>query len=186
MSFEEITDQVLQVNGLFGELAGLYNTVGFLNNVKHERQLILDTLAEKSLDQCQKILTDIFLQKLPSRMKNIQCLISKEECYLSNTIVDEDVSCFDCPYHIPSIYALTTLCESITNDIKSYKTATRIKQFKLALSIDRKIILIKEAIAKYGEEYVYNCIGIDRNSFLIMLDTIDLPEEFTDIRVLEG
>ena len=186
LSFEEITDQVLQVNGLFGELAGLYNTVGFLNNVKHERQLILDTLAEKSLDQCQKILTDIFLQKLPSRMKNIQCLISKEECYLSNTIVDEDVSCFDCPYHIPSIYALTTLCESITNDIKSYKTATRIKQFKLALSIDRKIILIKEAIAKYGEEYVYNCIGIDRNSFLIMLDTIDLPEEFTDIRVLEG
>ena len=188
LSFEEMTDQVLQVNGLFGELAGLYNTVGFLNNVKHERQLIIDTLAEKSLDQCQRILTDIFAKKLPSRMKNIQCLISREECYLSNVVVgeDEEVSCFDCPYHIPSIYALTTLCESIMNDIGRYKTATRVRQFKLALSIDRKLMLIKEAIVKYGEEYVYNCIGIDRESFLATVDTIDLPEEFTDIMVLEG
>lgn len=188
LSFEEMTDQVLQVNGLFGELAGLYNTVGFLNNVKHERQLIVDTLAEKSLDQCQRILTDIFAKKLPSRMANIQCLISREDCYLSNIVVDEDeeVSCFDCPYHIPSIYALTTLCESIMNDMKRYKTATRVKQFKLALSIDRKLTLIKEAIAKYGQEYVYNCIGIDRESFLAMVDTIDLPEEFADIMVLEA
>ena len=187
VTFENMTEQIIQVNGLFGELCGLYNTVGFLNNVKHERQLIIDTLAEKSLEECQKLLTAIFTDKLPSRMKNIQCLISNEDCpkMASMTSDKDEVSCFDCSYHIPSIYGLTTLCESIVNDLKKYKTATRIKQFKLSLSIDRKIVLIKEAINRYGEEYVYNCIGIDRQTFIEEVNSIDLPEDFKDLAVLE-
>ena len=129
----------------------------------------------------------IFTGKLPSRMKNIQCLISNEDCpKMSSMPSDKDeVSCFDCSYHIPSIYALTTLCESIVNDLKRYKTATRIKQFKLSLSIDRKCTLIAEAIAQYGEEYVYNCIGIDRQTFIEEVNSVDLPEDFKDLAVLE-
>ena len=182
VSFEEMTDQIIQVNGLFGELAGVYNTVGFLNNIRHERQVIIDTLAEKSLEQCQKILTNIFAKKLPSRMENVQCLISKEGCCQT----DKDKSCFDCPYHIPSIYALTTLCENIMNDLKLYKSSSRVKQLKLSLSIDRKVVLLKEAIKKYGEEYVYNCIGIDREEFIEMLDAVACPDEFDDIVLVEG
>ena len=185
VTFEDMTEQIIQVNGLFGELCGLYNTVGFLNNVKHERQLIIDTLAHKSLKDCQMILTDIFTQKLPSRMDNVQCLISKEGCY--KTASDEDeVSCFDCPYHIPSIYALTTLCESIMSDLEKYKIASRIKQFKLALSIDRKTVILQEAIDKYGEEYVFNCLGVERKLFEDALEVVPLPREFTDLVGLEG
>ena len=180
ITFEDMTKQIVQVNNLFGELSGLYTTIGFLNTVKNERQLIIDTLAEKSLKDCQKILTEIFTNKLPSRMENIQCLISHEGCCKTSANEDE-ISCFDCPYHIPSIYALTTLCESIVNDLKKYQTASRVKQFKLCLSIDRKVMLVKEAIEKYGEEYVYNCIGIDRETFMKKVDMVDLPEDFQDL-----
>lgn len=185
LTFEDMTKQILKVNGLFGELCGLYNTVGFLNNVKHERELIIETLAKKSLEECQKILTNIFTQKLTSRMDNVQCLISKEGCYKISTDEDE-VSCFDCPYHIPSIYALTTLCESIMNDLSKYTTASKIKQFKLALSIDRKIVVLQEAIDKYGEEYIFNCIGIDKEKFENALEAIPLPEEFINLKYVEG
>ena len=185
VTFEDMTKQIVEVNTLFGEFCGLYNTVGFLNNMNQQRQLVIDTLAEKSLEDCQKILTNIYTEKMPSRMKHVQCLISNEGCY--KTVSNEDeISCFDCPYHIPSIYALTTLCESIMRDMKKYNTATRIKQFKLSLAIDRKVILLKEAIAKYGQDYVYNCIGIDRDDFVAILDTIPTPDEFGDLSKLEG
>ena len=189
ITFENMTEQIVQVNGLFGELNGLYNTVGFLNTIKHERQLIIDTLAEKSLKECQMLLASIFTEKLPSRMKNIQCLISNQDCYMRVNKMgsDEDeVSCFDCPYHIPSIYGLTTLCESLVNDLKKYKTASRIKQFKLSLSIDRKLVLLEEAINRYGEEYVYNCISLDKETFAREVEIVDYPDEFRDLITLEG
>lgn len=185
VTFEDMTKQIVQANTLFGEFCGLYSTVGFLNSVSQQRQLVIDTLAEKSLEDCQKILTDIYTEKMPSRMKYVQCLISNEGCYKTASD-EEEISCFDCPYHIPSIYALTTLCEGIMSDMEKYKTATRVKQFKLSLSIDRKTTLLKEAIVKYGHEYVYNCIGIDRESFGAILDTIPTPDEFDDLIVLEG
>lgn len=172
-TLENTTEQIMRLNYIFGDIFKIYSTVGFLNTIRRERELVLATLAEKSLKECQEILTDLFARKMPSRELNVQCLMSKEGCQRPNL-----ESCFECQYHIPSIYALTTLCKSMMEDIKQYHISSKIKQYKLSLAIDRKILLIKEAIDTFGDEYVYNCLNIEAEKFEELIFNIDLPQEF--------
>lgn len=179
INFEEATEAIVRINDIFGDVFKIHSTAGFLNTIRVERQAVIDTLAEKSFNECQEILTDLFARKLPSREDNIQCLVSKEGCKRIDL-----KSCFECQYHIPSIYALITLCESILNDMKNYHNVKGAKKYKLALSIDRKSILLKEAMDILTPEYVYNCLGLSRDEFKSKLMSIDMPEDFLEDKEL--
>jgi hypothetical protein len=174
LSFQEMTEQVYLVNNVFNGVFKIQSTICFLNTVNHERALIMKMIEESSLEECEMFLTDIFTGNLPSREENIQCLISKKGCQRTDL-----KTCMGCPYHIPSIYALTTLCKAILNDINEFKVTKNLpKQMKIALSFNRKIVVLKEAIHQFGEEYVYSCIGLSETELADEMELIPESSEF--------
>ena len=210
-SFEEMTNQIIQINAVFGDVQEINNTAGFLNIIRSERQNVIDMISEKSFKECQEDLTNIFTGNLPSKCgSDIQCLFSKQGCQMPN-LDDEDkddCSCFDCPYHIPSIYALTQLCNNLIDNCKDYLGLPRdveLKDFKkyllenpntiphlskkskmkLGLKIERRKVLLAEAIQKYGNEYVYRCLDIERDTFKFISDLIklDFYETYPQLKI---
>ena len=172
LDFEEATEQIYKVNKMFGDATKLSTTIGFLNTIRGDRASVAKYISEKSFEECQEILTDLFARKLPSKDgSDVQCLFSKVGCQKT-----ELKSCFDCPYHIPSIYALTSLCEILLADMRKYNNTTNIpSRYKLALGIHRKKINLSEAVKKFGSEYVFNCLGIDKETFIEILSEIPNP-----------
>ena len=210
-SFEEMTNQIIQINAVFGDVQEMNNTARFLNRIRSERQNVIDMISEKSFKECQEDLTNIFTGNLPSKCgSDIQCLFSKQGCQMPN-LDDEDkdnCSCFDCPYHIPSIYALTQLCNNLIDNCKDYLGLPRdveLKDFKkyllenpntiphlskkskmkLGLKIQRRRVLLAEAIQKYGYEYVYRCLDIERDTFKFISDLIklDFYETYPQLKI---
>ena len=45
---------------------------------------------------------------------------------------------------------------------------------KLGLKIERRKVLLVEAIQKYGKDYVYRCLDIERDTFKFLSDFIKL------------
>jgi len=170
LSFQEITEQICAMNQNLGDNIKINATVGFLNTVRSDRESVVQIISEKNLEECQIMLTDIFTRKLPSKNgTDIQCLYSKLGCQRTDLN-----SCFECNYHIPTIYALSALCDNIINDMDMYwSTINKAKKFKLALGIARKKIVVLEAIKKFGKDYVYGCIRMSREDFIEQLALID-------------
>lgn len=208
-SFEEATKKILQVNAVFEDVNKINNTSRFLNVVRHERQTVIDMISEKSFEECQEYLTNIFTCNLPNKDgSDIQCLFGSNNCQRPDlsTESDEKVSCFDCCYHIPSIYALSRLCTSIiecykeyfcipkhikTREMKDFLFANQnnnIKKSKksklqLGLQIFRRKTLLQEALAKFGREYLFACLDLDREDFIFITDfmSIDFYQQFPEL-----
>lgn len=177
LDFKSETEQISWLNTSFGDSIKLESTAGFLNSIKNERNLVINLLMEKSLEECQVILTDMFAKNLPSRQSDVQCLVSKKGC--QNPQLE---GCFNCPYHIPSIYALTSLCNSLLDDLNNYNiTLNKAKQLKLIINIHRKRIIFKEALAQFGREYTYNCLGLTKEELLDKLQVIPELEELKEL-----
>lgn len=177
LDFEESTEQIYRVNKMFGDVTKMSTTIGFLNTIRGDRVSVAKYISERSFEECQEILTDLFARKLPSKNGgDVQCLFSKLGCQRTDL-----KSCFDCPYHIPSIYALTSLCEVLLADIRKYSETTNIpNRYKLALSIHRKKLVLSEAVKKFGSEYVFNCLGVDKETFIEILSEIPNPLQITN------
>ena len=193
-SFEEMTNKVVQVNKAFGGVQGIIDNTRFLNNIRSERQLVVDMISEKSFRECQEILTDMFARNLSSKCgSDIQCLFGHNACKMPQ--LDGEYSCFDCPYHIPFIYALSRLCSSLVDNLKDYLGIPRYikgegcKEYlvnnpnassklnkrtllQTGLKIERRKVLLKEAIDKYGKNYVYQCLGVDRDDFILLSNLV--------------
>lgn len=197
-SFDEITSRIQVINTAFNDVQNINHTTKFLNIMRSERQNVIDMISEKSFSECQEILTDIFVRNLPSKYgADIQCLLSKTGCKMPNLDNGDECSCLDCPYHIPSIYALSRLCNSLINNYKEYlglPKNMKLTDFKtyllespdkssalnsrnrmqLGLKIERRKVLLIEAIKKYGAEYVYRCLDIDREEFKLLSNFVKL------------
>lgn len=195
-TFEDMTNQVVKINSIFGDIYKMNTTAKFLNIIASEKQNVIDMISEKSFSECQELLTSIFTCDLPSKDgSDIQCLFSKQGC--QKTYEEDDFSCFDCPYHIPSIYGLTRLCNNLIdnykeylglpkdiklNDFKQYlidnpSTKSRLSvksKMQLGLKIERRKIILKEALAKYGPEYIYRCLDMDRQTFIELSNFVKL------------
>lgn len=197
-SFEEMTNQIMNINAVFGDIQNINNTARFLNVIRTETQNVIDMISEKSFEECQEIYTSMCTMSLPSKCgSDIQCLFSKQDCQMPNLDDEDDCACFDCPYHIPSIYALTKLCKNLIDSYKDYLGLPKnieLKDFKnyllqnpepkphlskksrmqIGLKIERRKVLLNEAIQKYGEEYIYRCLNIERKIFIELSDIVKL------------
>lgn len=169
--FNEISEQVYAVNQTFGDAFKVNSTVSFLNSIRAERESVVDYLSTKTLQESQEMLSDIFTRKLPSKEgTDVQCLHSKTGCQRN----DLD-NCFECPYHIPSIYALSKLCNSLTHNINDYfASENKARKFRLSIKIHRKKQILIEAIQKFGKDYVYGCLGMSRDEFLDKLALVEI------------
>ena len=56
---------------------------------------------------------------------------------------------------------------------------------KLGLKIERRKVLLAEAIQKYGKEYVYRCLDIERDTFKFISDLIklDFYETYPQLKI---
>lgn len=172
--FGGITEQICSINKMFGDTTKLNATVGFLNTVRSERELVVKYINQLTLKECQERVTDLFTRKLPSKNgEDVQCLFSKKGCQKQNFD-----NCFECPFHIPSIYALTSLCESIKQDFERFNISQcQATKIKVAIKIHRKNLVLIEAIDRFGEEYVFGCLGISVENFIDLLSEIPNPME---------
>lgn len=186
LSFAEITEKVYEVNETFNGVFKLDFMIGFTNTiqhkVKHEWGSVARLIESKSLDEAIAILNDIFLGNLPSRQPDIQCLVSKQGCQRTDKKL-----CYDCEYHIPSIYALKSICMALLEDIKAYYRVSNIMmKMKHSISAYRKLSIFKEAINKFGREYVYACFGMSKEELLGQMNGIPEPEEFFELLQLKS
>lgn len=195
-TFEEMTNQVMKINAVFGDIQKINTTARFLNIIASEKQNVVDMISEKSFSECQELLTNLFICDLPSKDgSDIQCLFSKQGCQMPYK--EDDFSCFDCPYHIPSIYALTRLCNNLIDNYKEYlglpkdiklnnfkqylidnpstKSRLSIKsRMQVGLKIERRKVILREALNKYGADYIYRCLDMDRQTFIELSNLVKL------------
>lgn len=177
LSFDDVTNEVALLNEAFGDLTKINTTIGFMNTLRQEREQVYRAINEMSFEEAQELSTELFARKCISKDSvDIQCLYSSKGCQRPD--LNHSGGCFECQYHIPSIYVLDALCSSIKNDIESImKTKIIPNKFKLALSIERKKIVLLEAIKKYGKDYVYSCIGLSRDEFRLLLARVPKPDD---------
>ena len=166
------TSEIKCVHELFGSTEKIEATSRMLNKFEDEKVEIINILTEKGYDECVNTVSNIFLGNMPSKIPNIQCLFSEQGCRCPN------ISCENCKYKIPSIYVLKTICSLVREEIDMYMSTKHIgKKIKLSSQIHNHVDIILEAIKKYGQEYVYNCLDIDRGTFLNLFASIE-PVEY--------
>lgn len=177
LSFDDITNEVTLLNESFGDLIKINATIGFINTLREEREQVYKAINEMSFEEAQELSTDLFARKCISKDSvDIQCLYSNKGCQRPD--LNNSGGCFECQYHIPSIYVLDTLCNSIKKDIELIMETKIIpNKFKLALSIERKKLVLLQAIKKYGKDYVYSCIGLNRDDFKLLLASVPKPDD---------
>lgn len=177
LSFDDVTDEVALLNETFGDLAKINATIGFMNTLRIEREQVYRAINEMTFEEAQELSTQLFARKCISKDSvDIQCLYSSKGCQRPD--LNHPGGCFECQYHIPSIYVLDALCSSIKNDIEAIMKTTIIpNKFKLALSIEKKKLVLLEAIKKYGKDYVYSCIGLSRDEFRLLLARVPKPDD---------
>lgn len=175
------TSDISNLNALFGDVRKVEAMVGMLNNFKNEKEEILNEImsylnngltVEESYSKCIEVVTNIFMQNLPSRQEDIQCLFSETGCKCIG------YKCIDCKYQIPNIYILRTICLALKEEIYQYiRTPQLGKRIKLSAKIHTKINIFMEAIDRYGKDYVYNCIDMNRDDFVEMFNMIPEVED---------
>ena len=183
-NFEEITEEIDDLNHKFGGGTKMNLVLGFFNSLRKDREELFEEIKNMSLDEVQNLLTNIFLKKSPSKDSiDIQCIYHENNCKKNSTI-----SCFDCPYHIPTIYSLSLLGEKILNNIEQIKNTNILPQkIKLFISLEKSKKILLEAINKFGKDIVYENLGCDRNEFIKKLasteNALDKELSLTDWEV---
>lgn len=177
--FKKRTELIKSIKNSFGDYHKIESTVR-LSNYYDEIEII-DLLYDKGIDECCKILNDIYLQKLPSKEDDIQCLYSKSECkHPERHIPPEGDGCVGCNYAIPSIFILNSLSDRLKNDFNSYSTTNNIREKRrISMRIEKSKSIIRESIQKFGMDFVYSTLGIDmsRNEFRESISNILDPDE---------
>lgn len=178
LNFEETTREVELINQSFGDIVKLNTTVGFMNDMMAKKRSVFDFVDNLTLSEAQEQYTDLYLRNSPSKdSTDILCPFGKKNC--KHTEIND---CFDCEFHIPTIHAITDLTKRMKIAIEGYKNATSLtEKFRYALSVERKKIVIKEAIAKFGKELVYECLGMNREEFLGALAIVPKKEKLMEL-----
>lgn len=173
--FDDITKEINHLNKAFGDLIKINATNSLLNQMRYERENIINLLNKSSFEECQKLIYKLYTNNLPSKCgKEVKCIISGNKCERPD--IDD---CFECSYHIPSIYSLTFLYQSIMEDIKIINSSKNFPRKNRALcSLERKKIIMLEALNKFGKDYVYACLNIDRNKFINDISVATLNNNF--------
>ncbi|UOW66787.1 hypothetical protein [Paraclostridium bifermentans] len=160
------------INNNFGSYEKVEAVVGLASNFNRDKNKIVNMINNLTLDEVIDTLIDIYCGKLPSKEKDIQCLVSKTGC------VNPKKECKLCAYHIPSLYALNSILNSLRQDVGKYFAEKNIgTKMKLTASINNKVKVMGEAVSRYGEEVVYNYLQISRNDFLEIYDNIPDTED---------
>ena len=160
MTFDETTQEIEEINKNFGNLVRLNTTLGFMNDLKNRRREVFQEIDSMDLKAAQETYSNLFAMNLPSKDSvDIGCLFGRDNCRHT------EMNCEDCEFHIKEA-------------IKKCNEANTISEkFKLSLSVERKKLVVIEAIKKFGKDLVYSYLEMSREEFLDELQKVPLPNE---------
>ena len=169
LSLEDMTDKIRRIRYMIPNMKDIDILYGFLNYTHKEQASISEYINSLSLEELQTTLTKLYLNHLGSKIdKNLPCI--KIICNNSNGNKDE---CTHCIFHIPSIYSLSVICQSIKDDITSFKSvASEITRKKILSKLFKKSRDIIWAKQKYGDDILSEILainGTDYDQFLLIL-----------------
>lgn len=171
LSMEEKTQKIIHIKERLCSAYNIEFVAGFMNryrNGKEEVDVYLDSL---SLDEQQKLLHDIYISSLPSKELNIQCLISGK-CNKAG----KGITCHQCAYSIPNLYAINQICEKAQEHIMKYHAESIVgEKIKLSVLINHDLEVLSESIQKYGADLVYSFMNISREAYRADVELIPEP-----------
>ncbi len=174
---EDMTDKIREIRYMLPNMKDMDILYGFLNYTHKEQAEINEYINSLPLEELQSTLTKLYINHLGSKTdKYLSCI--HNSCQKSQGRNDD---CTHCIFHIPTIYTLTIICQSIQDDILCYQDATN--EITLKKIINRIIKKSRDVLwgrQKYGDDVIREVLvisGTDYEHFLIILNNFHINQK---------
>lgn len=167
-TFRENTELIAKMQKLI-PVEVIEGISGTLHNITRERELLLAEIHSWHEDEIREKTDLLFAGKLLSRTDDIYCLMHGRCPYPT-----ED-RCILCRYSIPTTYSLTMAGEELTRLLTELGQTDgedridRIDRINLTYQIGKLITVIKEAISRFGYQYIETYIDYKQINELIQV-----------------
>ncbi len=141
---------------------------GALYGIVKEREMLLGEIYSWHEDEIKEKTELLFSGKLLSRTDNVSCLISGRCPYPT-----ED-KCMLCRYSVPTTFSLTMAGEELKRlltEIGKTDTEDVADRINLTYQIGKLAMILKEAIDRFGYEYIETYINYEEINELIKTET---------------
>ena len=162
-TFKENTELIALIKESFSAWA-IEELSGTLYSVVKEREMLLNEIYSWTNDELKEKVTLLFSGKLLSRVEDVSCIMNGKCPYPT-----ED-KCMLCKYSIPTTFSLTIAGEELMRLLTEFgKTNTEdvIDRINLTHQIGKLAVLLKEAIDRFGYEYIETYIDYKEINELI-------------------
>jgi len=168
---EKRTNDILNLNTKFN-IHQVQATTGFIMKVNAERQTVMEKILTMGLDKARELYFKLGANLLPSKEKDVQCLISETVCEQPKL-----EKCRGCCYAIPNFYVTIAIVQSFTDFCKQFRDAYRTKsetqKNKLNNLLYKEVVLLQEACDTFGYEIVMSFFQGGEKEYDRMLELLD-------------
>lgn len=171
-SREERTTDIIKLKSLFGGVYGIEASVGFLNALQAEKQMVIDRILQMGIEEASSYLFDLNANLLPGKQNNYSCFVSREGCQYPGK------PCENCHLSIPNFYAISSLVASIIRVLRDLKDEMRganlmAERTRISNLLWVKLDILESAIEKYGKEEVFQFFENGQEGYFALLDNLD-------------
>ncbi|MGG4443739.1 hypothetical protein [Brevibacillus fortis] len=168
--------EIESVKAALGKYYQIEASAGFLLQLSEWEHTVEEIIFSLGHEKATSLLINILLNKLPSKMEGIQCLVSIKGCIKVGT----GVSCADCEYAIHNFYSLSTIAKGFVETLSAFdekfKTSTlKFEKIKISNEMHIKFLRFQEAIRKFGKEVVYKFTEMEREKIIDLKEKVKLP-----------
>lgn len=166
-TFRENTELIVKMQDIV-PVETIEGISGALHSITNDRELFLAEIYSWHEDEIKEKAELLFAGKLLSRTDDIYCLM-QERCPYPT----ED-QCMLCRYSIPTTYSLTMVGEElirVLTQISMTSEEDRLDRINFTYQIGKLIMIIKEAIDRFGHEYIETYINYKEINELIQAQT---------------
>lgn len=166
-TFKENTGMIVQMKETLPAWE-VENVSGALYGIVKEREALLNEIYSWQEDEIKEKTELLFTGKLMSRTEDVSCLMNGRCPYPT-----ED-KCMLCRYSIPTIFSLTMAGDELKRLLTEFgKTNAEdvIDRINLTYQIGKLIMILKEAIDRFGYEYIETYIDYKEINELIKKET---------------
>lgn len=169
-TFKENTELIVQVKETLPAWEA-ESISGALYGIMREREMLLNEICSWHTDEVKEKMELLFSGKLPSRMSDVCCLMNGRCPYPT-----ED-KCMMCRYSIPTTFSLTMTGDELKRlltELGKTNTEDTVDRISLTYQIGKLIMLLKEAIDRFGYEYIEIYIDYKEINRLIKKETSNM------------
>lgn len=174
-SLNEKTKQNNQLIDSFGDVFKLEAVANFLLTATNDEELLKEIILEMDSQDVQEKYEEILFMQLPSKQKDVQCLIGEKNCPYPGK------NCLGgCHYSIPHFYALSELSRQLWNDFEFILNRFSTLKYtgdkeRFLINFAGRLKLLKNAVRKYGD-VVFEFFDLDKEMWYVLLG--ELPNDW--------